>query len=86
MSKLCAGSWLVTVLVFIGVSMAAWHKFALDETERQARIRILSSFHALYLHSAGLDKQDYLEKLKAYNKKHSGMLDEYVNRMESGEE
>lgn len=86
MSKLRTACCLVVIVVLIAVSLSAWHKFALDEAERQARMRLLSSFHRHYLRSAGLDKQDYLEKLKNYNKAHSGMLDEYVKRIESDEE
>ncbi len=86
MSRICLVCCLVITFLLIATLLISWHKYALDEADRQANIRMLSAFHKDYLRSAGMDKQDYIDQLKEFNKKHSGMLDEYVMRMESEDE
>ncbi len=51
MSRLLAICCIVAIAILVVGSLTLWHKIALDEAQRQATIKMLSSFHKDYLRS-----------------------------------
>lgn len=75
--------WFSTVIILILLTtlFLSQRKYALDEANHQATVRLLSQFHKKFIHSKGINKDDYMQDLHRFNLEHSQLLDEYIRNL-----